>query len=108
MVRFSLLALFALLASFMVFGCSNDEVDPSINGDGTTAPDSSKSPDMTDDDSGDSDDDDETSSTGTGMTLASDVYQKDGVAICPVKGVPVDDISTAESREVDGTTYYFC
>ena len=107
MVRFSLLALFALLASFMVFGCSNDEVDPSINGDETTAPDSSNSPDMTDGDSGD-DGDDETSSTGTGMTLASDVYQKDGVAICPVLDGPVADITTAEFRVVDDTTYYFC
>ena len=101
MVKFSWLALIALLASFVVFGCTAESEDDNGSGGSGVSDDGGST------DTGDGDGD--TSSAGTDMTLASDVYQNDdGVAICPVKGVPVEDITTAPMREVDGTTYYFC
>ena len=79
MKRFSWLALIALLTSFVVCGCYADSTDR-----------------------------EESSSANTAVQLASNVYQEDGVAICPVRGGPIADISSAPVRENDGMTFYFC
>ena len=123
MVRFSWLALFALLASFVVFGCTPNEEDSSSNGEGTASANSTDSPGTTGDDdddddhddhddddgNGDGDDSDDVSSAGTGMTLASNAHvDEDGDAVCPVMKGKVEDISALEPQEYGGKTYYFC
>ena len=95
MIRFSWLALTALLASFVVLGCyGNGEDDYG-------ADESNVSNDIdTDDSNGDDESDDseggDTSSRDVGMTLASNAYTNDdGVAVCPVRDNPITDLSTA-------------
>lgn len=104
MVRFSWLAVFALLASFMVIGCSADaETEGDSSGDAVTSDEGDTTTEPIGEVNGD-----EGATADDGMTLASSVYQKDGVAVCPISGDEIADIDTAPSREADGTTFYFC
>ena len=109
MIRFSWLALIALLTSFVVFGCaSNDEDEAGADKGSVTNDNNVTDPNGGEPNGSEGSNGDETSSVGAEMTLASNVYQKDGVAVCPVLGGDISDISTAPVRERDGKTYYFC
>ncbi|MCH7945864.1 MAG: hypothetical protein IIC73_07625 [Armatimonadetes bacterium] len=108
MNRNSLIALAALAAALLAVGCSsnyetgaNDEGAPAVTADDPT--DAVGDPGVSDDDG------DVAAAASTEMTLASNVYQKDGVAYCPVMGNPIPDLSLAAgSREYEDKTYYFC
>ena len=106
MIRFSRLALIALLASFVVIGCYGNGEDDSGADNGKVGTEI----DEADENGGDdSEGNDETSSIDVPMTLASNAYTNDdGVPICPVMGGPVKDIAALDSHEYEGKTYYFC
>ena len=109
MIRFSRLALIALLASFVVIGCYGNGEDDSGADNGKVGTEIDKADENGDDESDDSEGDDETSSITGGMSLASNAYTNDdGVALCPVRDNPIQDVSTASSQEYGGKTYYFC
>ena len=108
MVRFSWLALFALLASFMVFGCTPNEEDDSSDSGVSTDNGGTDTPDPDEGDAGD-EGSDETSSAETEMTLAINAHRdEDGDVACPVMKGKVDDPFALASQEYDGKTYYFC
>lgn len=112
MSKFSWIALVALLGAFVVSGCYADEeveaegsavsTDTDVDGEGHDEGDT--------DGESHEDDDDDSAMADTGMTLASDVHQNDdGVAICPVMGSAIPDVSRAVGEQkYEGKTYYFC
>ena len=109
MIRFSWLALVALLASFVLFGCGTTEEDEYGNDDRNVSTDIDEADENGDDESDDSEGDDEASSLDVPMTLASNAYTNDdGVPICPVMGAEVKYIAALASHEYEGKTYYFC
>ena len=109
MIRFSWLALVALLASFVLFGCGTTDEDEYGNDDRNVSTDIDEADENGGGESDDSEGDDETSSLDVPMTLASNAYTNDdGVPICPVMGGEVEDIAALASHEYEGKTYYFC
>ena len=98
MNRISWHALAALAAAVWVVGCSSDAAEDG-NGEDTQAIETGQSISPGSD----------SATASADMTLASNVYQKDGVAYCPVMGNPIPDVSLAAGvREHEDTTYYFC
>ena len=109
MIRFSWLALAALLASFVLFGCGATDEDDNGTDDRNVSTEINEADESGGGESDDSEGSDETSSVGAEMTLASNAYTDvDGVPICPVVGDVVADISALPSQEYNDKTYYFC
>ncbi|MCH7903175.1 MAG: hypothetical protein IH944_01255 [Armatimonadetes bacterium] len=108
MIRFSWLALIALLISFVAFGCAAAD-DNEYGADDSNVTNDVDNGDSNGDDESDGSEGDDTSSIDVDMTLASNAYTNDdGVALCPVRDNPIEDVSTASSQEYEDKTYYFC